>query len=87
MQTTTVRYMGRFLEDPLDVPWPVIEYLADQLGIADASCVKRYPDRVTTAYEYAWEIRDAYGFRTFEDNGSGCGGPDSHAARGSRRGH
>ena len=24
LQTTTVRYVGRFLEDPLDVPWPVV---------------------------------------------------------------
>ena len=32
LQATTVRYVGRFLEDPLDVPWPVVEYLAGQLG-------------------------------------------------------
>ena len=24
LQATTVRYVGRFLEDPLDVPWPVV---------------------------------------------------------------
>jgi len=41
LKATTVRYVGRFLEDPLDVPWPVVEYLAGQLGIADTSCVKR----------------------------------------------
>lgn len=29
--------------------------------------MKRYPDRAKTAYEHAWEIRDAYGFRVFED--------------------
>ena len=45
LQATTVRYVGRFLEDPLDVPWPVVEYVASQLDIADASCVKRYNDR------------------------------------------
>ena len=28
LQATTCRYVGRFLEDPLDVPWPVVEYLA-----------------------------------------------------------
>jgi len=64
---TTVRYVGRFLEDPLDVPWPVVEYVASQLGIADASCVKRYTDRPMTAYEHAWQIRDAYGLRLLED--------------------
>jgi hypothetical protein len=69
LQATTVRYIGRFLEDPLDVPWPVVEYLAGQLGIADASCVKRYTDRVMTAYEHSWQIREACGFRAFEDAG------------------
>jgi TnpA family transposase len=73
LQATTVRYLGVFLEDPLDVPWPVVEYLAAQLGIADASCVKRYTARAKTAYEHAWEIRDAYGFRAFEDPGAAAG--------------
>ena len=67
LQATTVRYVGRFLEDPLDVPWAVVEYLAGQLGIADASCVKRYTDRAMTAYEHSWQIRQAYGFRVFDD--------------------
>ena len=67
VQVGTVRYLGRFLEDPLDVPWPVVEYLAGQLGIADASCVEAYTDRPKTAYEHAWEIRRTYGYRPFED--------------------
>lgn len=66
LQATTVRYVGVFLADPLDVPWPVVEYLAEQLGIGDPSCVKRYVERPKTAYEHAWEIRAAYGFRVFE---------------------
>lgn len=37
VQMCTVRYVGRFLvDDPLDVPWSVIEHLAAQLGIEDA---------------------------------------------------
>jgi TnpA family transposase len=67
LQATTARYVGRFLEDPLDVPWPVVEYLAEQLGIADVSCVKRYTDRAVTAYEHSWQIRAAHGFRMFDD--------------------
>jgi hypothetical protein len=59
-----VRYIGRFLpDDPLEVPWVVIEHIAEQLGIEDASSIKRYTERPKTAYEHAWEIRDAY--RTF----------------------
>ena len=27
LQLGTVRYLGTFLPDPLDVPWPVVEYL------------------------------------------------------------
>jgi hypothetical protein len=50
---TTLRYVGLFLEDPLAVPWPVVEYLAEQLGIDDPSCVKRYTERQMTAYEHA----------------------------------
>mgnify|MGYP005606742319 CR=1 FL=1 len=71
LQATTLRYVGVFLEDPLDVPWPVVEYLAAQLGIGDPSCVKRYTERKMTAYEHAWQIREAYGFRIFEDAGVG----------------
>ncbi len=63
----TVRSPGLFLEDPLVVPWPVVEYLAEHLRLEDASCVKRYTERQMTAYEHAWEVRDAYGYRQFED--------------------
>lgn len=42
VQIGTVRYKGLFLEDPLAVPWPVVDYLAEQLGIGDASQVNRW---------------------------------------------
>lgn len=61
LQMCTVRYIGRFLpDDPLDVPWAAVEYLGEQLDIEDVSCVKQYTERKPTAYEHAWEIRDAY---------------------------
>ncbi|MFF9870137.1 Tn3 family transposase [Streptomyces sp. NPDC013953] len=69
VQMCTVRYVGRFLvDDPLDVPWSVVEYLAGQLRVDDPSCVKRYTERRQTAYDHAWEIRDAYGYHQFEDH-------------------
>ncbi|MFI8930472.1 Tn3 family transposase [Streptomyces sp. NPDC053474] len=69
LQMCTVRYVGLFLgEDPLDVPWTVVEHLAEQLGIEGASCVKRYADRRQTVYDHAWEIRDAYGYHLYEDH-------------------
>jgi hypothetical protein len=67
LQMCTVRYVGLFLEDPLVVPWPVIEYLGQELGIEDVSCIKRYTERLKTANEHAWEIRDAYGYHQYED--------------------
>ena len=72
VQLGTVRAVGRFLEDPLDVPWPAVEFLAGQLEIGNASCVKKYVQRPQTPYEHAWEIRDRYGYRSLDD--PGCAG-------------
>ncbi|MEU8107754.1 DUF4158 domain-containing protein [Nonomuraea muscovyensis] len=41
VQIGTVRYKGLFLEDPLAVPWPVVDHLAEQSGVGDPSQVKR----------------------------------------------
>jgi hypothetical protein len=49
------------------VPWPVVEYLAEQLDIADPSCVKRYTERKMTPYDHAWEIEQAFGYHKYED--------------------
>jgi len=67
VQIGTVRAVGRFLEDPLDVPWAAVEFVAEQLDIADPSCVKGYLDRPKTTYEHAWEITERYGYRSFEE--------------------
>ncbi|MDX3225083.1 DUF4158 domain-containing protein [Streptomyces sp. ME19-01-6] len=67
LQMCTVRYVGLFLEDPLAVPWSVIEHLGQELGIEGVLCIKQYTERLKTAYEHAWEIRDAYGYHQHED--------------------
>ncbi len=54
-----------FLADPLDVPPELVEYLAEQLGIEDSSCVKRYTEREKTKLEHAWEIQREYGLRSY----------------------
>jgi hypothetical protein len=46
---------------------PAVEHLAAQLGIEDPSVVKQYTERPKTAYEHAWEIRDAYEYHEYED--------------------
>ncbi len=63
LQLTTVRSLGMFLADPLDVPSAVVEYLAGQLAIADVGCVGRYTERRTTRFEHAEEIKVAYGLK------------------------
>lgn len=67
VQLITVRAVGRFLTDPLAVPWPVVESLAGQLGIADASVLKLYAQRGQTGYEHAAEISAVYGYVEFAD--------------------
>ncbi|MCO6000210.1 DUF4158 domain-containing protein [Actinoallomurus rhizosphaericola] len=48
VQPTTVRYLGVFPDDPTDVPPEVVDYLAEQRGIADASVLKAYGEREKT---------------------------------------
>ncbi len=67
LQLTTVRSLGLFLADPLEVPGVVLEYLASQLEIEDASCVARYVERRTTRFEHAEEIKRARGLRDFAE--------------------
>src|SRR5437773_1298353 len=42
LQLVTARWLGTFLDDPLDVPAPVLEFVAGQLGVADPSVVMKY---------------------------------------------
>lgn len=43
-QLVTVRWLGTFLTDPLDVPLAVLDYVAAQVEVQDPSCVKRYTE-------------------------------------------
>jgi hypothetical protein len=63
LQLGTVRFLGTFLKDPLDVPAAVLDFLAAQLGIADASVVKDYTERTKTPYEHGREIAQERGYR------------------------
>jgi hypothetical protein len=56
-----------FLADPLDVPPELIDYLAEQLGIEDSSCMKQYTEREKTKLEHAWEIQREYGLTPYAD--------------------
>lgn len=67
LQLVTVRWLGIFLEDPLDVPGAVLDFVAGQLGVADPSQVKRYTERAKTRFDHQWEIRRVYGLKEFAE--------------------
>ena len=67
LQLVTVRWLGTFLENPLDVSSEVLEFVAAQLEVADPSKVKRYTERAKTRFEHQWEIRQACGLREFAE--------------------
>jgi hypothetical protein len=65
LQLVTVRWLGTFLENPLDVPGEVLDFVAGQLGIENPGVVKRYTERVNTKSDHQQEIRRKYGLRDF----------------------
>lgn len=65
VQLGTVRALGTFLVDPLEVPVEAVDYLAEQVGVADPSCVKAYGEREKTRLEHQWEITRVYGYTGF----------------------
>ncbi|WP_162240314.1 DUF4158 domain-containing protein [Nocardia arizonensis] len=65
LQLVTVRHLGMFLPDPLEVPAELVAYLAEQLDIADPACVKSFTDRDKTRLEHAWEIGRECGLVAF----------------------
>jgi hypothetical protein len=67
LQLATVRWLGTFLEDPLEVPGAVLDFVAGQLGISNPSQVKRYTERTKTRFDHQWEIRGVYGLKEFTD--------------------
>ena len=64
VQLGTVRFLGTFLPDPTAVPAGVVRYLAQQLRIADPSCLTRYRTS-DQRWEHTAEIRRVYGYRDF----------------------
>lgn len=65
VQLGTVRFLGTFLSNPIDVPSNVVHYLAAQLEITDTLCLSRYLKRARTHWEHVEEIKSHYGYRDF----------------------
>jgi TnpA family transposase len=66
LQLLTVRFLGTFLANPVEVPETVVGQVARQLGIVDVSCLPRYLDREPTRHAHRAEICEFYGYRNIE---------------------
>jgi hypothetical protein len=64
-QLVTVRYVGLFRKDPLDVPPAVVEFAAAQLEIADPPVREALHRAAKTPRDHAREIQRAYRQRDF----------------------
>lgn len=64
LQLTTVRYLGTFLEDPVDVPSQVIQALGSQLAIQDLTCLQAYRSS-ERRWDHAVEIRKFGNYQDF----------------------
>lgn len=49
------------------MPVELVDYLAEQLEIADSSCVKSYAERAMTRLEHQWEVRRVEQWRGFAE--------------------
>lgn len=67
VQMTTVRFLGVFLDDPTDVPAEVVDYLAEQLDVADASALKAYGERENTRLDHVRELRRVLEYTEFAE--------------------
>lgn len=65
LQLGTVRYLGTFLPNPIDVPPGVVAYVGQQLEISDTSSLTEYMEREATRLEHTAEIRSIYAYQDF----------------------
>jgi TnpA family transposase len=70
LQLTTVRFLGTFLDNPLEVPAAVLSFLSRQLAIALPDHLDSYAQGRQRQL-HAAEIRTRYGYRDFADRAVG----------------
>lgn len=64
VQLGMLRNPGWVLTSFDDIPEPVLEYIAEQIGV-NANEIFQYSDRVSTRIEHLQELRDEYDYRNF----------------------
>ena len=67
IQLGTVRYLGTFLPNPIDVPRSVIAYVGHQLHLDPSTSLDRYLERKQTRRAHCAEIRKMYDYHDFHD--------------------
>jgi hypothetical protein len=65
LQLCTVRFLGTFLVNPIDVPPGVVSHVATQLDISNIECLPQYLERSITHWEHASEIQQRSGYQDF----------------------
>lgn len=73
VQLGTVRFLGMFLADPVDVPTEAVDYVSARLEVADPSCLKAYAKREKTRLEHQWEIARVHGYGGLRGGGDQAG--------------
>ena len=68
LQLVTVRFLGTFLANPIDVPNDIKKYIAQQLNINKTS-LSAYLDRKATRLSHTKEIKELFGYSDFEKCG------------------
>jgi TnpA family transposase len=66
LQLTTARFLGTFLEDPVEVPGAVLQTLVRQLRVTNLDQLPRYRS-ADQRWEHTAEIRSRYGFCDWAD--------------------
>jgi len=67
LQLGTVRCLGTFLPNPVEVPDSTIDFVAKQINIIKPDCLPRYLDRKQTRHAHRLEIQKEYAYRDFND--------------------
>jgi len=65
LQLTSVRFLGTFLPNPIDVPSDAVNYIAKQLAIALPVDIDRYLERKATRSAHCNEIRTVFELGTY----------------------
>lgn len=68
VQLGTVRYLGRFLENPAQAPEQVVHWTAREIGVAPSTNLAGYGEG-EGRWDHQAEIRAAYGYRPFSTPG------------------